>query len=104
MSYWSQYNGQNRYILVVIDILSRFAFTEPLRDKSARSNIAAFTKVFSSGRKPEKIQTDQGKEFKHEWFTKFCRDEGIHCFYTIDNIVKCALAERFIRTLMVGVY
>ena len=104
MSYWSQYNDQNRYILVVIDVLSRFAFAEPLRDKSARSIIAAFTKVFSSGRKPEKIQTDQGKEFKNKWFAKFCRDQGIHYFYTTDNTIKCALAERFIRTLRARIY
>ncbi|RWS18901.1 hypothetical protein B4U80_01919, partial [Leptotrombidium deliense] len=58
----SKFNYGYRYILVVIDILSRFAFAIPLKNKTSSELIIAFSEIFSK-RKPKIIQMDLGKEF-----------------------------------------
>lgn len=95
-----QYNGGYTFLLTVIDALSKFAWVEPLRDKTNTSIIEAFTRIFkTSGRKPENLQTDKGTEFTGEKFQRFLKREGIH-FYTSKNPdIKARLIERFHRTL-----
>uniref|UniRef100_A0A158P4P5 Integrase catalytic domain-containing protein n=1 Tax=Tetranychus urticae TaxID=32264 RepID=A0A158P4P5_TETUR len=104
MSYWSGQNDGVNHLLVVIDILSRFAWIQPCRDKAAPTIINAFSEIFSSGRKPEKLQTDQGREFNNNRFKFFCTSQGVHYFTTTDASIKCALAERLIRTLRSRIY
>uniref|UniRef100_A0A158P530 Integrase catalytic domain-containing protein n=1 Tax=Tetranychus urticae TaxID=32264 RepID=A0A158P530_TETUR len=104
MSYWSGQNDGVNHLLVVIDILSRFAWVQPCRDKSGSTIINAFSEIFSSGRKPEKLQTDQGREFNNNRFKFFCSSQGVHYFTTTDASIKCALAERLIRTLRSRIY
>lgn len=104
MSFWSKNNGGVNYLLVVIDVLSRFAWVRPCKDKTSKSIITAFDRIFNLGRKPEKLQTDQGKEFKNKDFKQYCSRKGIHFFTTTDDTIKCAIAERFIRTLRARIY
>jgi ligand-binding SRPBCC domain-containing protein len=104
MSFWSADNDQNKYLLVVIDILSRFAWVKAVKDKKSSSIIKAFELILATCRKPEKLQTDQGREFKNIMLARFCSSKGIHFFTTSDSSVKCALAERFIRTLRARIY
>ena len=104
MSFWMTANDQNKYLLVVIDVLSRYAWVRPVMDKTSRNVIIAFESILNYGRKPEKLQTDQGREFKNTAFKSFCRTNGIHFFTTTDNSTKCALAERLIRTLRARIY
>ena len=104
MSFWSRKNGGIKFLIVVVDVLSRFAWVQPCEDKTADSIINAFTNILSEGRKPEKLQTDQGREFKNVKFSRFCTEKGIHYFTTTDDSIKCAIAERFIRTLRNRIY
>ena len=57
-------NGGNRYIFTVIDIFSKFAWAEPVKNKDGNSIRNAFNSVLTSAnpRKPERLQTDKGKE------------------------------------------
>uniref|UniRef100_A0A158P4L6 Integrase catalytic domain-containing protein n=1 Tax=Tetranychus urticae TaxID=32264 RepID=A0A158P4L6_TETUR len=104
MTYWSKQNDGFVHLLVVIDILSRFAWVQPCKDKSASTIINAFSEILASGRKPEKLQTDQGREFANVRFRNFCSSNGIHFFTTTDATIKCALAECLIRTLRSRIY
>ena len=61
----SRYNDGYNYILTVIDILSRYAWARPLKTKRGQEVAAAFESIFSEGRIPERLQTDQGKEFEN---------------------------------------
>lgn len=104
MTFWQSSNDNHRYLLVVIDCLSRYAWVVPLQDKSSINVINAFQSILEGERKPEKLQTDQGREFKNTRFRNFCSSNGIHYFTTTDATIKCALAERFIRTLRGRIY
>ena len=53
--------------------------------------------VCTFGRKPNKLQTDQGTEFLNHVFQKFLRDNNID-FFTVNSGLKASVVERFNRT------
>ena len=100
----SKENRGFRYVLIVKDVLSRYAFAVPLKDKTAKSVIAAFKKMFNkSGRRPQKLFTDMGKEYTSNQFKDFLRKSKI-IQYSTGSEIKASLAERFIRTLKSKLY
>jgi hypothetical protein len=100
----ASYNEDVRFLLVVIDVVSKFTFVEPLKTKRAEEVRNAFVKIFSeSSRKPKKLQTDDGKEFVNRQLGELCRKEGI-IFFTVKSDKKAAVAERVIRTLKEKMY
>ena len=99
----SRYNQGNRYILVCIDVLSKYAWVEPLKAKSGKNIISAFKKIFKKGRKPLLLQSDQGTEFLNHEFQNYLKSENIHYFHT-NNETKAAIAERLIETLKSKMY
>ena len=64
-------NNGNRYILTVIDVFSKFAWSVPVKNKYRKSVCNAFKSVLTIAdpRKPERLQTDKGKEFFTRDFT-----------------------------------
>ena len=62
MQMFSKHNNNYKYILTVIDVLSKYAFAKPLKTKSSKDVLKAFENIFKE-RKPFKLQTDKGKEF-----------------------------------------
>ena len=56
----SKYNKGIKYLLCAIDLLSKYLWVVPLKDKRGISIVNAFQKVISEGRKPDKIWVDQG--------------------------------------------
>jgi hypothetical protein len=92
------YNDGNRYILTVIDVFSKYAWAKALKNKTGTSFVNAFTEIFAEKR-PNFLQTDKGTEFVNASFQKLLADNDIK-FYTSQNEdVKCAVVERFNRTL-----
>jgi hypothetical protein len=95
----SKYNKHFRYLLTVIDTLSKFAWAVPLKTKTGKEIVDAFTKIFSiSKRKPQNLRTDKGGKFLNKIVQLFLKKENIH-FFTSNNEVKAAIVERFNRTL-----
>ena len=94
---YAQANNGYGYLLCVIDIFSRFAWVQPLKTKEAPEVIKAFKTVLNSGRKPTRLRSDAGSEFKNKQFAKFIKDEGIHHFFT-HNEKQANYVERFIQT------
>lgn len=78
----SSHNDGYKFLLVLIDIFSRFLFLIPLKNKQHQSITDGFNLVFQSGRKPNTIRTDKGSEFKNRWVKAFFKKEGIHTIYT----------------------
>ena len=61
MSNISRQNNGVKFLLVCIDVLSRFLFIRPLKNKTAEAVNKAFFDIFQkSGRKPKKIHSDGG--------------------------------------------
>ena len=59
----SKYNKVIKYLLRAIDLLRKYAWVVPLKDKRGITIVNAFQKVVSKGRKPNKIWVDQSGEF-----------------------------------------
>jgi hypothetical protein len=93
-------NKNNKYIMTCIDVLSRQAFAMPLKTKSGPDVAAGLRKIFTKfGRSPSKINTDGGKEyFNRHVKALFKKYNIIH--YSTTSDAKCAIVERFQRTLM----
>ena len=90
-------NKSHKYILTVIDSLSKFAWAVPLKDKSGDTMVSAFKTIFKT-RHPRKLRTDRGKEFLCHKLQQLLKQKGI-IFFTSNNETKAAIVERFNRTL-----
>ena len=75
-------NTGNRYILTVIDVFSKYAWSVPVTNKDGKSIRDAFILVLTSAnlRKPKRLQTDKGKEFFNREFTSLMTTNCIHHF------------------------
>ena len=96
-------NDGVNYLLVVIDVFSKFLWVRPMKNKNARSLVQAFDSILSEKRKPEKLRTDKGTEFINESFQQYLKKQGIQ-FYTATNEPKAAVVERVNRTLKSKLY
>ena len=61
-SYKNTNRGYN-WILVCIDVFSKFVWIKLLKNKSANTVMQAFRDIIAAGRRPENIQCDEGTEF-----------------------------------------
>ena len=95
----SSYNKGFKYLLTCIDVLSRYAWVVPLKDKTGKTLKDAFHVIFKSGRRPIRLQTDKGTEFTNRVFQKFLKEHDVHFFTTYNEETKASIVERFNRTL-----
>ena len=66
----SKYNKGIKYLLCAIDLFSKFAGIDTLKDKGGVIILNAFQKLISI-RKPNKIWVDQGREFYNNLLNGF---------------------------------
>ena len=96
---YSKQNKNYKYILVALDVFSRFAWARPLKTKTGKEVTGALRDIFTkSGRKPSRIWSDDGTEFFNSQVQGLLRENGITLYSTF-NEPKASIAERFIRTL-----
>ena len=60
---FARVNRGYKYILVVLDVFSRFAWARPLKTKTGVEVADAFLDIFHAGSIPTKLWTDRGTEF-----------------------------------------
>ena len=73
------------FLLIVIDIFSKYAWVVPLKDKKGVNIVTAFQSVLKqSNRKPNKIWVHKGSEFYNASFKKWLQDNDI----VIQQIMK----------------
>ena len=101
----AKYNKGMRYLLMVIDAFSKYAWVEPIKTKTGKAVTEAFEKILkrAKGRKPLNLQTDDGKEFYNRMFQALMKREGIHHFSTFGD-TKASIVERFNRTFKEKLY
>ena len=87
----------------MIDVVSKYAWVQPLKDKTGVQLVKAFEKILKTGRRPIQLQTDRGKEFYNKTFQQFLEKEKIHHFST-EGDAKASVVERFNRTLKTRMY
>ena len=52
-----------RYLLMVLDLFSKYGWIVPWKDKKGATVTEAFKTIFEEGRKPQHLWTDNGKEY-----------------------------------------
>ena len=92
MSAFSKDNEGVNFLLLVIDIFSKYGWIIPLKDKKGET-VAKELKTIFKERKPEKLWTDKGKEF----YNKNVKD--LVELYSTENEEKSSIVERWIRTI-----
>ena len=104
MSNISQHNDQHRFLLVVIDVFSRYLWMEPVKKKTANEVLEAMKKLVLRGMPlPKKFRSDKGSEFNNQYFKAWCRNNNIY-YFTSQNETKANYAERVIKTLKTMLY
>ena len=77
----SRYNNGYKWLVTTIDVLSKYAWVVPIKDKTGKSLVQAYKKIFKGGRKPKKLHTDHGTEFLNRQLQTRLKDNGIHFFH-----------------------
>ena len=100
-----KHNNGYRYLLTVIDVLSKYAWVEPVKSKSGSDVTAAFDTILkrAKGRTPIQLPPDNGKEFYNKTFSALMKSQNIHHFSTHGD-TKASVVERFNRTLKERLY
>ena len=100
----SKFNKGIKYLLCIIDLLSRYDWVNALKDKKGVSIVNGFQKVFdSSKRKPNKVWVDHVCAFYSNNFKKLLKENDIK-IYSTHNEGKSVVAERFIKALKNKIY
>ena len=95
------YDDDNTYLLVVVDVLSKFAWVEQIRNKTSKSVATAFVRILArcKGQHSMLFQTDKGKEFLGKEMQQVLKNESINYRVVRNPDIKAAVVERFNRTL-----
>ena len=92
-------NKGYRYILVVFDNFSKFGWTIPLKNKYAQSKTDEISQTIkTSRRKPNLLETDDGKEYVNKIFNEFLNNHNIKRFSRNTDFGE-VFAERFNKTI-----
>ena len=98
MGKFSKWNNSVRYLLMIIDVFSKFTWIKPLKNKKADSIVEAFNQILKTGRKPRFLWCDKGFEFYNKDFKKLLGEKGINLYLT-ENEEKSSVVERWNRTM-----
>ena len=97
-------NKGTNYLLTVVDVFSKYAWVLPVKQKTGPLMARALATLFkTSKRSPQKLQTDDGKEFYNKHVTKVLKEHGTHHFSTAGD-TKASVVERFNRTFKQRLY
>ena len=93
----SKHNNGFKYIVIFIDLFSRFLWAEPVKAKTGKE-IERVMKIVFRERKPQTLRSDQGKEYLNNIVQTYLKTKSIHHFVAY-NELHANYAERIIGTL-----
>jgi hypothetical protein len=97
VSFHSKQNDGVKYLLVVVDVFTRYAWIFPLENKTSASVLHALKECFKHLGPPRKVRTDSGKEFMANQIQNYLKSLGIKHFVT-QGESKSNYVERVIKT------
>lgn len=99
MQEWKEQNDGYRFMLVVVDVFSRYAWVKPLKDKTGTKVKDMFDEIIGEVEDvPNRLWVDQGKEYFNKTFQNYLEKLGTVMYSTFSEH-KASIAERFNRTL-----
>ena len=99
----SRYIKGFKYVLVGIDVFSKFGYALALQSKTAKE-VLRNLKVIVNDILPKKIQSDRGLEFVNNSVYQWLKSKDIELYATYNYDIKACVVERFIRTLKDRLY
>lgn len=104
MSNVSDVNDGVKYMLTVVDVFSKFAWVEPVKNKSGTAVTNAFKAILRrTQRRPRLVESDNGKEFFNAPFKALLQTIPATLFSTT-SANKASVVERFNRTIKQLIY
>ena len=99
MSDISSSNNGVKYLLVAVDVFSRVAFVEPMKNKAQSTIIETMEKIVEKT-EPNTINCDLGSEFISQAFKTMMAKQGTDVNYVdAKEHKKLGIVDRFVRTL-----
>lgn len=97
-------NRAVRFLLVLIDIMTKKLWVYPIKNKAAPTMKLALSRWLASLTvKPKVLQTDQGTEFTNRQVQQLLRDKNVEWQKAIGT-VKASIAERVNKTLQILIF
>ena len=86
----SRWNKGNKYLLTVIDVLSKYAWAVPIKSKRSQDMIRGLESIYqqASPRRPRREQTDQGKELYNRGVQAWFKKQGGRIIFRRTGIVR----------------
>ena len=101
MSLLSRYNNGVKYLLVIIDIFSRFLSVYPLKRKDGQSVLVGIKHILETDqfRGIKFLNSDEGGEYYNKYVKDYLQKKNIKLYSTFSREIKASIAERVIRTI-----
>ena len=94
---YARVNKGFKYLLMVIDVFSKYGWIVPLKTKTGAAITEAFKKLFKE-KIPTRLWTDKGSEFYNKTFKELLAKKNI-ILYSTHNEEKAFVVERWNRTM-----
>ena len=98
MQAFSKSNKGYKYILMIIDVFSKFGWAIPLKNKSAKEVTKAFADLWEKQKPPEKLWVDKATEFYNRSMKALLEKYNVQ-IYSTENEEKSSVVERWNRTI-----
>ena len=95
-------NDNYKYILMVMDVFSKFGWAVPIKFKTGEAVKIALEKILKT-HVCKKIWADKGTEFYNQTVRKLLKKHNID-LYSTENEEKCAVIERWNRTIKTKIW
>ena len=104
MSTWKAENDGYTFIVLAIDVYTRWAAARALKTKTGAEVLAAIKDICAeSKRMPRFMWVDEGTEFKNKEVTAWRKANTISMYHTYRR-VKSVIEERLVRTMKTNMW
>ena len=76
----SEFNNGVKYLIICVDVFSRFVRVQPMKSKYSTDAVADFKKMLRKNNVQQKVWVDQGTEFGGQFRNKFCGQKNKNFF------------------------
>lgn len=98
MQLFSKSNKGYKYILMIIDVFSKYGWAIPLKTKTGIEVAKSFADLWKTQKPPRKLWTDKGKEFYNKVMLNLLGRKKVE-IYSTENEEKSSIVERWNRTI-----
>ena len=97
-------NDNVKFLLLVIDVFSKYLWVVPLHRKTAVEVSTALQSIYTNSKRiPQRFWVDQGKEYYNEKVAALFKKYNIE-IYSVLSAIKSGVAERVVRTFKTRLY